>query len=64
MKKSTPPPPKIKGLAHLWAATLYSLAGARRVWAETALRQNIVCLTALVCLVIAFKGLTMYSIGL
>ena len=39
----TPPPipPRTRGLAHLWAATRYSLAGARRLWREAAVRHEV-----------------------
>jgi len=34
-------PPRITGLRHLFAATDYSIAGIRRLWAETAFRHEV-----------------------
>lgn len=48
MNARTPPPkPKpdrITGLAHVFAATNYSLAGLRRLWRETAFRHEVLLL--------------------
>lgn len=47
---STPKPQRKKGLAHLFAAAGYSVAGARRLWQETALRHMVLALVA--CLIL------------
>lgn len=36
-----PRPARITGLKHLFAATGYSIAGIRRLWAETAFRHEV-----------------------
>ena len=50
---STPKPRRKKGLAHLFAAAGYSVAGARRLWQETALRHMVLALVA--CLIEALN---------
>ena len=43
-------PDKIEGLPHLFAAACYSIAGARRLWQETAFRHQLLvglCLVAI-----------------
>jgi diacylglycerol kinase (ATP) len=43
-----PRPTRKTGLAHVLAAFTYSLAGARRLWRETAFRHEVLALSALV----------------
>ncbi len=42
MTHPRPRPPRITGPRHFFAALRYSLAGARRIWTEDALRQEII----------------------
>ncbi|OAN71452.1 diacylglycerol kinase [Sulfitobacter sp. EhC04] len=37
-------PPRVTGLAHLWAAAGYSVGGLRRLWQETAFRHIVIAL--------------------
>lgn len=39
--KPKPRPERVTGLRHLLAATSYSIAGARRLWQETAFRHEL-----------------------
>ncbi len=41
MTDPKPRPPRVNGLAHLFAAAGYSLGGLRRLWAEAAFRQEV-----------------------
>lgn len=55
MRPPVPPskPPRVTGIAHVFAATGYSLAGARRLWSETALRHIVLAFALCVLLLIA-----------
>ena len=41
-----PKPARVTGLAHLLAAQSYSLSGLRRLWRETAFRQEVISFIA------------------
>jgi diacylglycerol kinase (ATP) len=43
-------PPRKTGIAHFFAAAGYSAGGARRLWRESAFRQEVAALTGLVAL--------------
>jgi diacylglycerol kinase (ATP) len=43
-------PPRKTGIAHFFAAASYSAAGARRLWRESAFRQEVAGLAGLVAL--------------
>ncbi|AZL59820.1 diacylglycerol kinase [Tabrizicola piscis] len=51
-------PPRKTGLAHFVAAAGYSIGGARRLWRESAFRQEVLALGALV-VIFAVTGATM-----
>lgn len=44
--RTHPRPPKVTGLPHLFAAAGYSVAGARRLWRETAFRHIVAAFLA------------------
>ncbi|TAG20103.1 MAG: diacylglycerol kinase [Rhodobacterales bacterium] len=48
-------PPRKTGVAHFFAAASYSQAGARRLWRESAFRQEVLALVVLI-LVFAVTG--------
>ncbi|MBU2982409.1 diacylglycerol kinase [Lentibacter algarum] len=58
-------PDKVHGFAHVLAATRYSLAGARRLWGETAFRHE-ATLGGLALLLMALVGasLSQLAVGL
>ena len=41
MAKNPAPPKKVQGIAHIFAAAAYSWFGAKRLWGETAVRQEL-----------------------
>jgi diacylglycerol kinase (ATP) len=49
-KVTKPRPARVTGIAHLFAATGYSIAGIRRLWAETAFRHEILGLPVVMLL--------------
>jgi diacylglycerol kinase (ATP) len=56
-------PPRVSGIAHVFAATGYSLAGARRLWRETALRHIVLAFPVCLLLLIALRAsLIEYSV--
>ena len=56
-------PPRVTGLAHLWAAAGYSLGGLRRLWQETAFRHILLALLlGFGLLAIAGAEMTEYAI--
>ena len=60
----TPPPvpPRKTGLAHLLAATRYSLQGARRLWHEAAFRHEVLA-AALVLPALALLGAPLWALA-
>ena len=63
-------PDKIQGLAHLFAAACYSIAGARRLWRETAFRHQLLMGLFIVAILIwigaetTHIGISMLLLGL
>jgi diacylglycerol kinase (ATP) len=62
-------PPRKTGVAHFLAAASYSLAGARRLWHESAFRQEVLGLVGLLVLFLlvgasAAEGLGLIILGL
>lgn len=43
-------PPKQEGAGHIFAATLYSLGGVKRLWRETSFQHEVLAFAVIVCL--------------
>ncbi len=54
--------PRVTGLAHVFAATGYSLAGLRRLWAETSFRHEVLALCASLA-ALALVGASMVEVA-
>ena len=57
-----PIPPRKTGLAHLLAATRYSLQGARRLWREAAFRHEVLA-AALILPALALLGAPVWALA-
>ncbi len=57
-------PKRVTGLAHFAAAAGYSLAGARRLWREAAIRQEVLALAALLVLFVLTRATAGEILGL
>ena len=55
--------PRVTGVAHIFAATGYSLAGARRMWRETAFRHEVLAF-ALSIVVLVVVGATFVELAI
>jgi len=56
------PPERIHGLAHLWAATRYSLSGLRRMTRETAFRHELLA-GAILLPALALAGVPVWALA-
>ena len=52
MSNTPQKPDKIHGISHLFAATRYSVAGARRLWGETAFRHQLLAGLSIVAILV------------
>jgi diacylglycerol kinase (ATP) len=57
-------PPRKSGLAHFFAAAGYSLGGARRLWRESAFRQEVLALFGLVVVFLIVRASIGELVGL
>jgi len=57
-------PPRKSGLAHLFAAAGYSLGGLQRLWQESAFRQEVVLIAALLVAFLAFGASLPETLGM
>lgn len=57
-----PRPARVTGIAHLFAAAGYSVAGVRRLWAETAFRHEVLGLPV-VCLLFWAVSAPLWAFG-
>jgi diacylglycerol kinase (ATP) len=57
-------PPRKSGLAHFFAAAGYSLGGARRLWRESAFRQEVLALVGLVVVFLVVRASVGELLGL
>ena len=57
-------PPRKTGIAHFFAAAGYSAAGARRLWRDSAFRQEVAALVALVVLFVVVGASAGETLGL
>ncbi len=60
--QSKPRPARVTGIRHLFAAAGYSIAGIRRLWAETAFRHEVLGLPV-VCLLFWVIGAPLWAFG-
>lgn len=57
-------PPRKSGLSHLFAAAGYSLGGLQRLWQESAFRQEVVLIAALLVAFLAFGASPPETLGM